>query len=269
MWKTQQVCKSTPFGTAYRVSGNTAGPVIVLIHGVGLSQAVFDDIVPVLGQQNLVVTYDLFGHGKSAQSQLPVTLTTLSDQIVELLDHLNIVRASLIGFSIGGMINRRFALDHSDRLDRLVILNSPHERTKLAQTQIEERTAQVLVEGPMATLDVAIQRWFTPRYLASGASGPARVRQWRAQVDADSYAGVYEVLAKGVTELIHPSPAITSPCLVLTCAQDSGSTPEMTHAIASEIDGSVIVILPNLKHLGLMEDPVVFTDSILEFLNTT
>ena len=52
----------------------------------------------------------------------------------------------------------------------------------------------------------------------------------------------------------------------MTCENDSGSTPAMSHAIAAEIAGAEVQIVPTLQHLGLMEQPDLFSGPILEFL---
>ena len=62
---------------------------------------------------------------------------------------------------------------------------------------------------------------------------------------------------------------MTAPSLVITCENDSGSTPAMSHAIAAEITGAETEIIPHLQHLGLMEAPDVFIAPILDFLQRT
>jgi len=52
----------------------------------------------------------------------------------------------------------------------------------------------------------------------------------------------------------------------MTCENDSGSTPKMSHDIAAEINRAETIIVPHLQHLGLMEDPDAFTKPILDFL---
>jgi len=89
----------------------------------------------------------------------------------------------------------------------------------------------------------------------------------RAGNDTQSYPQSCMVLAAGVTELIRPDPPITSPTLVMTCENDSGSTPAMSHAIAAEIPGAETVIAPRLQHMGLVEEPVLFTEALLRFLD--
>jgi pimeloyl-ACP methyl ester carboxylesterase len=74
------------------------------------------------------------------------------------------------------------------------------------------------------------------------------------------------VLAFGVVELIRPEPPITHPTLVITCEHDSGRTPAMSQAIASEIAGAGVIIVPDLKHMGLAENPSFFINALTEFL---
>jgi pimeloyl-ACP methyl ester carboxylesterase len=74
------------------------------------------------------------------------------------------------------------------------------------------------------------------------------------------------VLANGVVELIAPAPPVAAPTLVITCENDSGSTPKMSHDIAAEIAGAQTIIVPQLQHLGLMEDAQAFTTPIVKFL---
>ncbi len=253
-----------PDGTAYALSGPTDAPLVVLIHGLGLSCRLWDNHMPAFGKFK-VLRYDLYGHGDSGPSGEQMNLTVLSDQILGLLNHIGAEKAHLVGFSIGGMINRRFALDHPERLASLAILNSPHDRGVEAQAAVEARAASVRDQGAFSTFDAALARWFTPEYLATG-SGPQLVRDWREQVDAESYAQAAWVLAHGVRELIAPTLAMDTPSLVMTCENDSGSTPKMSIDIAAEIVQSTVQIVPKLQHLGLMEDPDAFTQPVVKFL---
>ncbi|WP_234417050.1 alpha/beta fold hydrolase [Loktanella sp. Alg231-35] len=263
-WTTPPVSKIAPDGTAYDLSGPEKAPCVVLIHGLGLSRQLWDMHLPALAGYR-VLRYDLYGHGDSAPAPSPATLTLFARQIAGLLAQEDIARAHIVGFSIGGMINRRFAMDYPDKAASLAILNSPHDRGEAAQLAVEERAKSVRDQGAFSTFDAALKRWFTPGYLANG-DGPARVRAWREMVDAETYAQTAWVLAHGVRELIAPDPPITLPSLVMTCAHDSGSTPQMSHDIGSEIAGSQTIIIPTLQHLGLIEDPTAFTNPILDFL---
>jgi len=171
----------------------------------------------------------------------------------------------VVGFSIGGMINRRFAFDFPNRLSALAILNSPHDRGDEAQALVEERAAAVRSDGAMATMEAALERWFTDDFRISHPDFMETVRQWRRQVDPQSYAEAAWVLATGVKELTRPTTPVRVPTIVITSENDSGSTPDMATTIAAEIDQAAICIVSELKHLGLIEQPQSFTLPVIDF----
>ena len=255
----------TADGTAFDISGPDGAPVMVLIHGLGLCRRLWDDHLPALAAGHRVLRYDLYGHGDSAPPPAPASLTVYADQLARLCDHLDIASPVIVGFSIGGMINRRFAMDYPGRAAALIILNSPHDRGPQAQEQVEARAAAVRDEGRMATMDAALDRWFTPEFRRDRPSVMQLVRAWREIVDPESYAEAAMVLAVGVRELVRPQPPISCPTLVVTCAHDSGSTPSMSRSIGTEIDGAEVQIVERLQHLGLIEEPAAFTRPILAF----
>lgn len=256
-------------GTCYQVRGPANADTLVLIHGLGLNRRIWAQYIPAFARYYRVISYDLFGHGESAAPPCKPDLTVYSEQIVSLLDELNIDRAALIGFSLGGMINRRVAMDHADRVNALVILNSPHERTPEAQRLVEERASDTAAGGISATMDATIERWFTPDYRQQNDVYIQQVRDWVLANNPENYTDCRWVLATGVIELIDPEPPITQPTLVMTCENDSGSTPAMSEAIANEIEGAGCIIVPELQHMGLTEQPRLFIEPITGFLQTT
>jgi pimeloyl-ACP methyl ester carboxylesterase len=253
-------------GTAYWLDGPEDGPPLVLIHGLGLTSSLWQAHLPALCASYRVLNYDLYGHGKSRPAERPLNLSVFADQIAGLLEETVMGPAHLVGFSIGGMINRRVAMDHPDLVRSLVILNSPHDRGVQMQQAVEARARQALDQGAEATLQAALERWFTPEFLASNAQTPRQVASWRMQADRASYGQSAWVLAHGVRELIRPAPPLMHASLVMTCAEDVGSTPQMSWDIAAEIPGAECQIIPQLKHLGLLEVPEAFTLPVLDFL---
>lgn len=240
---------------------------MVLIHGIGLDRStVWAPIVRWLSRGFRVLSYDLPGHGQSAPAKGEVSLATHRDQVIGLMDHLGIESAALVGFSIGGMINRRVAIDAPERVSALVILNSPHARGDEMQAAVE-RQARDSTAGAEATMQTTLKRWFTMEYRIENKALVDDVKAVVLGCDPDSFAAHRIVLADGVKELIRPDPAITAPTLVMTCAHDERSTPAMSDAIASEIDGAEVAIVPALKHLGLIERPMMFADRIEGFLD--
>lgn len=255
-------------GTAYDLGGPEDAPAVVLIHGLGLTrQVTWEKIAPVLATRYRVLSYDLLGHGESTVPDYEISLTALGQQLIDLMDELGIARAALVGFSLGGMINRRVALDHPGRVSALAILNSPHEREPEAQAMYEKAARDSAAGGPEATVDAALKRWFTEAFQSVNPDVVEQVRDIVVANDATNYAAHRYVLAAGVTELIRPEPPIDAPALVMTCEHDSGSTPAMSWAIAHEMVEAQVEIVPNLRHLGLVERPEVFSGAVMGFLD--
>lgn len=254
-------------GTAYELMGDHGKPALVFIHGLGLTMNTWDAYLQPFAQDYQLLRYDLIGHGQSAVSKT-ISLTSLSEQLADLLDELNIEQATLIGFSLGGMINRRFAIDHPLRVSALVILNSPHERSPEQQKLVEQRATETQAGGAIATIDATLKRWFTPSFRQQRPDDVANVRHTVLANDSSNYSRCRIVLATGVIELIRPEPAIDKPTLIMTSQYDSGSTPEMSFAIGNEISGSEVIIIDNLQHMGLVEQPQLFIEPIKQFLNT-
>ncbi len=98
------------------------------------------------------------------------------------------------------------------------------------------------------------------------------MRNWRLSADAGSYAESAWVLADGVKEFNEKGNYQGDyPCLVMTCENDSGSTPAMSRAIVADFGEDIggraeLRIIPDLRHLGLMERPDLFIAEIMRFL---
>jgi pimeloyl-ACP methyl ester carboxylesterase len=255
----------TPRGTAYELRGQSDATV-VLVHGLGLNRQSWQWQVPDLAKSYRVITYDLHGHGESSLPPEQPSLYMFSTQLKELLDHLQISKAAIMGFSLGGMIARRFAMDHPERLWALGVLHSAHARDKTAQDAILLRVEQARAEGPAATVEAALQRWFTSDFRSANPALMNMVRSWILANRKEVYWPIYQVLADGVTELVAPSPPVAVPALVMTGEEDHGNSPEMSRAIAAEIPGSELVILPGLRHMALAEAPELFNAKLLGFL---
>lgn len=254
-------------GTAWHMTG-TAGPAVVLIHGLGLNRGMWQWQEGTLGKHYRVIAYDLYGHGESPPPPAPPTLSMFADQLRMLLDRLEIERAAIAGFSLGGMIARRFAMDHGDRLWALAILNSPHRRDPEARQAIQARVHQARRDGPEATVDAALARWFTGDFRRRRPEIMDLVRHWVLANDKTIYPEIYQVLVDGVDELVAPHPPIAGPTLVMTGEADYGNSPAMTMAIAAEIADARTVILPGLRHMAMVEAPDLFNAQLLAFLRS-
>jgi len=163
------------------------------------------------------------------------------------------------------MIARRFALDHPGRLSALAILNSVHDRTAGQRQAVMDRVEQAAGAGPSATVEAALERWFTPAWAAAHPEVMALVRGWVSANDPAVYPAIYRVLAEGDVELATAIREISCPTLVMTGGDDHGNSPEMAARIAALIPGARAIVLPGLRHMGLVEAAAQFNGPLLSF----
>ncbi len=253
--------------TVWERHGLKGADTVVLIHGLGLNRHVWQWMVPALADVYDVIIYDLYGHGDSSVPPETPTLSMFSRQLADLLDEAGVERASIIGFSLGGMICRRFAMDYPDRARALVILNSPHKRTDEAQAAILKRVAQATAEGPSATVEAALERWFSDAYRTANPEMMELVRKWVTANDKAIYPSIYRVLAEGIDEITGPDAELDLPTLALTADEDYGNGPAMTLAIAAQIQNAEALVLKGLRHMALAEDPPAVNDPVRHFLD--
>ena len=256
-----------PDGTRYELTGPKSAPVVILIHGLGLNKDCWQWLTPDLVNSYRILSYDLYGHGGSVDPTKQPSLSLFSKQLSSLLDHCDISQGVIVGFSLGGMIARRFAQDAPKRSLAMIILHSPHTRSEAAQASILARVDQARMMGPQSTVEAALERWFTSGFMEANPNLMDKVRQWVIANSREVYHTIYSVLATGIDEIVKPNPALTLPSLVLTGEEDFGNGPEMADAIAVDIEGAKVLVFPGLRHMALVEAPTVVNKPILEFLD--
>src|SRR5881394_70377 len=105
------------------------GEPLVLIHG-GLTTIVeMQGWVQPLAKTRQVIAVEMQGHGRTADTDRPMSFTTMGDDIAVLLDGLKISKADLVGHSFGGASAIRAAIQHSEKVRRLVVISSPYAKS--------------------------------------------------------------------------------------------------------------------------------------------
>jgi pimeloyl-ACP methyl ester carboxylesterase len=100
------------------------GPPVVLLHGAGEFAACWMRVVPELVAGCRVVAPDLPGHGASELADTPLDAATVVAWLGELIERTCPSPPALVGHLLGGAIAARFAIEHPDRLSRLVLVDT-------------------------------------------------------------------------------------------------------------------------------------------------
>jgi len=253
--------------TVFDVLGN--GPPVILIHGLGLNRHMWQWQIDELTPHFRVIRYDLLGHGESAKPPGPYPMEHMVSQLADLMTEVGEERAALVGFSLGGLIAQAFAVAHPQKISALAILNSAHARTDEQRAGIMTRVRQAEESGPQATVQDALQRWFTAAFAAANPGILDQVRNWVTANDATVYPALYQLLAEADIGLETAISGIACPTLVLTGDEDFGNSPQMAQRMAETIPDARLAILPGLRHMALAEDPAALNAQLIPFLRDT
>ena len=245
-----------------------AYPPVVLIHGVGLDQTMWEPMAELLSVDRRVVTYDMIGHGDAPKPSGPYSLEMYVDQLAEVVASIAVAGpVDVVGFSMGALVAQGFAIAHPDRVRRLALLNSVFDRTEHEREAIVERVTDVRNGGFAATINAALARWFTPTFAAEHPGVIHAVRRVLEANDSEAYANAYEVFATADGPLAGSTSSIGCETLVLTGAGDERSTPLMTRRLAAALPRGKAVVLPNLHHLAPLENPLLVAETLRSFFN--
>ncbi len=106
-----------------------AGEPLVLIHGGLTTIGQMQGWVQPLAHTRRVIAVEMQGHGRTADTDRPMTYATMGDDIAALLDHLNIPNADVVGHSFGGSSAIRTAIQHPGKVRRLVVISAAYARS--------------------------------------------------------------------------------------------------------------------------------------------
>lgn len=109
---------------AYRAVGALDAPPMVLLHGLGSDGSSWDEVAAALGDSYRVYAPDQRGHGASDRPGR-YSFELMRDDVLGFLDALGLGRVTLVGHSMGGTVALLFAEAYPDRLERLVVEDSP------------------------------------------------------------------------------------------------------------------------------------------------
>lgn len=256
-------------GCCFWTAGDrSSSPSLVLVHGVGLEQRMWIPWIETLEPACHVVTFDLYGHGGSANPPGERCIRDFTDQLNSLVDHLGIKRFALAGFSLGALISQAYASVYPERLSHLVLLHSVYRRTEAQCQAVRERYRLTREQGPMANVEQALERWYTEDYRARHPEDMNVIREIFSGHTGDGYLKAYYCFCHAETEMRrYPLVGVGCPALVITGSDDVGSTPDMSRQLAAVLPDSEVIINAGHRHMAPAEFSDTLCDQVLSFLH--
>ncbi len=247
----------------YAVYGE--GEPLVLLHGGFGAIEMFGPVLSALAEGRQVIGVDLQAHGRTAPHDRPMTYENLATDIAELIRFLGFEKADVMGYSTGGQVALRLAIDHPAVVDKLVLVSTPFAQSGWQQSNLDG----MAMIGP-ASAEGMKQ---TPMYQMFSAINPDPETNWPK---------LHEQQGQLVNTPIDWSadvPNIKSPTLLVVGDWDST---RITHIVeffgllgggkqdagwdGSGMNQNRLAVLPSTTHYGIFMDPKL-ADAVIPFLD--
>ena len=201
----------------------------------------------------------------SRKFDLPQGYSTrdMARDLKEAMDALGIQKADILGVSMGGMIAQWLAIDHPEKVDRLVLAVTSSRPNPILTESVEEWKAQARQDDHRALMDSNLKKIYSDGYYRKNKAAlpvlakltkPQSYERFLIQAEACIRHDTYDLL-----------PQISVPTLVIGGQQDQVVGIESSREIARQIPGAELKIYPQWGH-GLYEEATDFNQTVLDFL---
>jgi len=143
----QNIQKIDFHSTSIRFAFQGVGLPVVLLHGYLESLEIWDNFADELSKNNLVIAVDLPGHGQSGLVDGKVTVEIMAEAVAQVLDHLKIETAVIIGHSMGGYAVLAFAELWPDRLLGIGMFHSISWADLPEKKEARDREIELIKQG--------------------------------------------------------------------------------------------------------------------------
>jgi pimeloyl-ACP methyl ester carboxylesterase len=254
----------------YEIAGD--GDWLVLVHGAGDNLQTWYNQVSAFSKKYKVLTYDTRGHGLTDVSEGEYTTGVWADDLYALLNALGAGRASILGYSLGGMIAVTLATEHPEMVEALVLAGVAGAAVGLGDRQTWERRRksqmELLEKEGMAgilkeRIDAGTSTMFSPGFAEKHPDVIKKYGEIFPVTRAEGYSKVLESMGRRGRPVDFSK--VSCPALIIVGAYDLWSGPEAGRVLQQRIPGSKLIILPT-GHACQIEQPGEFNEAVLSFL---
>src|SRR5713226_6206554 len=257
----------------YQEAGDEKAPPILLIHGFISSTLIWNEVFLPLAQAGFrVVAPDLPGYGYSAKPRdAEYTIESQACAVVGLMDRLGIEKAALVGASYGGAIAATVALDHPERVSRLVLVgavSSDEPKKKLLL-----RIVQLPVVGDIVTPLFLGSRWVLRKRMEEVYQRlriPLEEHKVEARYHLLATADTHRAMIRTVrrwsaNRIARDAHLIRQPTMLMLVEDDAHVPIKEGFRLRDEMPNARLVVFRNCGHLPPQEYPKGFVDIVSEF----
>jgi pimeloyl-ACP methyl ester carboxylesterase len=248
------------------------GPPVVLLHGLACGKRMWFHQIRALRSRFRVIAYDLRGHGETDAPAVAADYSAghLARDLVGVLDALDIERAAVVGFSLGGAPASALAASKPERVSRLVLADVGAGADDPVKIETMARQWVTLIDKG-ATDDLVCEMLRCEFYKIYAAHSVRCRDHMAALIRATPIAGLRftlsEVLAKrkSLFRLTSLLKSVRVPTLVMAGQHDYVCR-KGTRFLAQTIPNASLTFIANSGHMSPIEQPAAFTAGLTEFL---
>ncbi len=252
---------------AYGVRGS--GPPLVLIMGYRLGSLAWPlDFIETLAARFTVVVLDNRGTGTSDKPTSGYEISNMARDVAGLLDHLEIARANVLGYSMGGAIAQEFVRQFPDRVLALALCATMCGGPRSVYASPSVVRVMRELDG-LKPEEIARRIWavtYSPGYLENHRE--LAEDQMRREITAPTplHAADLQYQAFAEFDCSKALPHIKVPTLVMTGDLDELVSPQNSKFIASLIPGASLIVIPGCGHRMMWEATDECVGFVTEFL---
>jgi pimeloyl-ACP methyl ester carboxylesterase len=221
------------------------GPPLIMLHGGLANTEYFGNQIPVFAKQYTVIAVDSRGHGRSTRDAQPYGYGLMASDVVALMDYLKIPKASIVGWSDGGIIGIDIAMNHSEHLDKLFAFG-----------------ANTNVAGLKPDID---KNPTFAKYIENAGKDYVRLSKTPTEYDA-FVAQISNMWATQPDYKPEQLAKIAAPVAIADGEHDEAIRQEHDVEMAKAIPGAKLIILPDVSHFAFLQNPELFNKAVLDFL---
>jgi haloalkane dehalogenase len=258
-----------PLNVALTDSGQ--GEPLILLHGIPTWSYLYNDVIPLLAPQMRVIAPDFLGHGYSDRRDFfDRSLLAQTAMILRLMDHLEIERAHFVGHDTGGGVSLIMAIEHPERVGRLVLTNAVaydswpiDDMIALGNPIWRRRTPDEVADFLASGLPDGIynDERLTPEFI-NGIVAPYRDEEGKISIIRNASA----LNTNHTTMLVERHGQIKASTLCLWGVHDPWQTIGDGERLAIEIPSARLVRVENASHWIPHDTPDVFASEIARFI---
>jgi 3-oxoadipate enol-lactonase len=238
---------------------------VTFVTGIANDLTMWDGQVPALARDFRILRYDLRGHGGSGTTPGDYTIDLLVQDLRALLDSLQVQKTDLVGLGLGGALAQAFAIEHPDRLDRLMPCCCRARMVPDFAAMWHKLRETVRQNGLETIVEPTVQRWFSEDFKAAHPEVLDKIRRMIRGTTLEGYLGVTAAfLGLDVEDRL---PEIRAPTLYVSGAEDKlGGPPPLMDNLSRKISGARHVSVPKAAHIANIQNPEGFNRVLGEFL---